>query len=139
MQFWLSMIVMVATPFVGLWAFSDSLPFQEEVTTYTALCGGEFKDGKCKSKEQALSNHTYKPIVDKQMVVHWGENGVPERYDQCAVRNVRSWACEEAFGSAVMIDGNYRDRSSDVFYQVPKWYWWWLKLGAKAAPNPQQK
>ena len=86
MQFLLSIIFITVT---GLWAFSESLPFRQEVTIYTAFCNGELKDGKCKSTEHTLSNHTYKPMVDKQVVVHWRDNWAPERYDQCVVRDVK--------------------------------------------------
>jgi hypothetical protein len=144
MQFWLSFFFIAATPFLGLWAFSDSLPFQDEISSYIAFCPDGRKDGKCKSEEQAFDKITYKPIAESQVVIYWRDGSLTRRYADCAVRNSKNWTCkvEGKSDPTLMMEGSYQDEfllASDRFYQVPKWYWWWLKLNANTAPNPKQK
>ncbi len=110
MQFWFGMLFLVVTPFVALWAFSDSLPFQDEVTVYETICHGERKDGDCKGKEEPIGKKTFKPMTDQQIVLVWADNVAPVRLENCAVRDVRNWACDGEFlGSRPqMIDGRYQ-------------------------------
>ena len=130
-------------PFVILWAFSDSLPFQDEITVYKMFCTQGRKDGKCNSIEQIANPTTYKASVEQQLVIKWTGNSAPIRYDKCAVRNARNWTCifsdQPDLLSDVrdeMVDGQFRHISSSIwnvpspFYDVPKWYWWWIKLNS---------
>lgn len=128
---------------VVLWLFSESLPFQNEVTVYKMFCTGGLKQGKCNSKEETANPTTFKALVDQQTVIYWhGEKDPPNRLLHCAVRNARNWSCQ--LGNTlednpkiqwVMVDGEYREvvekpfiSSNEIFYQVPKWYWWWIRL-----------
>lgn len=147
MQFWFGMFFLFVTPFVGLWAFSDLLPFASEVTVFETICHGVRKDGDCQGKEEPLTKTTYKPMTDQQIVLAWGDDSAPVRLNNCAVRDGRNWACDGILGSrSQMIDGRYHRISgdwssspSDSVFQVTKWYWWWLKLDSKAEPNRQKK
>jgi hypothetical protein len=130
-------VAAIAAPFGALWVFSDSLPLADEITVYTAYSDGEREGGTCIAKEHALSKRTYKALVDQQMVINWRDGNAPESLTKCAVRNARNWSCESSYGSVLMVDGAYHDPSSATFYQVPKWYWWWLKAtsGQKICAN----
>jgi len=133
----------VIAAIAALWAFSDSLPFQNEVTVYKMFCTGGLKEGKCNSKEQTANPTTFKVLVDQQTVLYWhGGNDAPKRLVHCAVRNTQNWSCQ--LGNRLeddpkyqweMVDGRYRDvvqkpalSSQELFYQVPKWYWWWVRF-----------
>jgi hypothetical protein len=144
MQFLVSIIFIVAIPSIGLWAFSDSLPFQDEISSYIAFCPDGRKDGKCKSEEQAFDKITHKAIAESQVVIYWRDGSLTRRYADCAVRNSKNWTCnvEGRSDPTLMMEGAYQDEfllASDRFYQVSKWHWWWLKIDSKAAPNRQKQ
>jgi hypothetical protein len=128
----------------ALWAFSDSLPFRREVTVYLAFCPGGRTSGQCKANEEYANPTTYAANADSQNVVYWSWGTAPRRYSQCAVRNAWNWSCP--LGSPAdptpayvqMIDGQIDERfrlsKEELFYQVPKWYWWLLRLTSKQLP-----
>lgn len=123
------LFILFAAPFIALWAFDYSLPFSDEETVYTTICHGVRKDGDCRGKEEPLDKTTYKALADQQIVIFWGDNTSPSRLEGCAVRNTRNWSCPQDLGyTSEMIDGQYKLQTASSIYQVPKWYWWWLKF-----------
>ncbi len=137
-----SIVSLFVLQFVALWAFSESLPFRDEITVYQTFCTGARKDEVCKSKEEAADQMTYQVSTDQQTVIFWIVNGdAPERLQQCAVRNAKNWSCrdERIKNTFVreMINGQYRlsiepdiysGASDHAYYQVPKWRWWWVRI-----------
>jgi hypothetical protein len=131
-------VAVIGAPIGALWAFSDSLPFHQDVTVYVVSCAGNYSDKKC-AKEVPVTRVTFKAIVDQQVVVHWSsEDGVPEKVTNCAVRDTDNWSCKGSAGLdgvSKMVDGKFNDgfvgasaTGIGALRQVPKWYWWWVKL-----------
>ncbi len=145
MQFWLSIIFIAVTPFLGLWAFSDLLPFTTEATVHEAFCSEKRANAVCNGKETVFGKTTYKVFPDQQIVIAWDDITSLRRLENCAVRDSHNWRCRQESGSHLTLrEGEFEDSlvpttPTSQFYQVPKWYWWWLKLNANTAPNPKQK
>lgn len=130
---------------VSLWAFSDNLPFRDEVTVYHLFCTEGLKQGQCKSKEETAAPTTYKIYLDQQTVVYWtGDNAAPNRLRHCAIRNNRNWSCQLGSEFEVtpkylwqMVDGEFQEIGNSPtaldnnFYQTSKWRWWWVWLTEK--------
>ena len=131
-----AVIAFIAFVVVGLWLFSEELPFQNEITVYQMFCTGEGrKDGKCKSKEETANPITYRAFVDQQTVIYWFEHSAPTRMRNCAVRDAKNWSCQldDRWQTEYkMIDGALGKTSDNpiqpIFYQASKWRWWsvWL-------------
>lgn len=120
-------ITFASAPFMALWAFSDYLPFQDEVTVYKMYCSKPRKDGICKGKEETIGRTTFKVFPDQQVVIHWREEiRILQRYSDCVVRDSKNWSCEEKG----MFNGKFLRYGflEDDTYAVPKWRWWWVKL-----------
>lgn len=134
-----------------LWVFGERFPFWSEVTVYQAYCKEGRKDAECMSQEENTEPLTYKFVTEQQSIVYWlGDEGAPSKYNNCAIRNARNWSCilgdSRARGGPVvekrMVGGevydfvDYQRVENDLtFYQVPKWYWWWLRFNAWNRPN----
>ena len=124
---------------LAVWLFSESAPFRSEVTVYPGWCSEARQDGKCKAKEEAANPTTYKALVGQQTVVYWSDDGAPSSMKSCAVRDVKNWSCQIGNGigwypdaKTELVDGVLFKTGSGgldlINYQVPKWYWWWLRL-----------
>ena len=124
---------------VAVWLCTESVPFRSEVTVYSGWCSEARQNSKCKAKEEAANPTTYKAIVDQQTVVYWIGDGEPSKMTPCAVRDAKNWSCQVGSGSnwfpdakTAMVDGALIKSGGGgfdgLFYQVPKWRWWWLKL-----------
>lgn len=126
-----------------LWAFSHLLPFQSDVTVYNMFCTGGLSNGKCSSKEETANPSTYRALADQQTVLYWNSNtDAPKRLQHCAVRDTRNWSCqlEDKLEESPkiqwqMVGGEFREvvekpfiSAQSIFYAVPKWYWWWVRL-----------
>lgn len=130
-------VAVIGTPIGVLWAFSDALPFHQDVTIYVVSCAGSYSDNNC-TKEVPVTRSTFKAIVDQQVVIHWSsENATPVKLTGCAVRDVDNWSCkgDAELNASKMIDGAFYDgvvgtsaTGIGALRQVPKWYWWWVKL-----------
>ncbi len=129
-------VALFVLPFVALWAFSDSLPFQDEITVYEMSCSEPIKDGICKAKEETLGRTTFKAFPNQQVVIHWSEEGVRilQRDNDCVVRDSKNWSCKVDGSSfiKIMADGKFRygyyADSPTAFYTVHKGYWWWVRI-----------
>jgi hypothetical protein len=52
----------------------------------------------------------------------------------CAVRDAKNWSCNQGEGSSsAMVDGWFSEtgKLGQIFYQVPKYKWYWLRLHTK--------
>jgi hypothetical protein len=125
-----------------VWIKSESLPFNSEVKVYHGFCTGKYENSICDSKEEGANPITYKALIEQQRVIYWNDTGgLLNSHSNCTVRNSRNWKCDaDADENGVpkyqwqMIDGDYTEivRGSlgitSVFYQIPKWKWWWLRI-----------
>ncbi len=131
------------------WVFTGTaaawIPFGNEVTVYMLSCDGQQVRGICHGKEKADIPFTYRILADQRSVWYWRTDypGEPRRLPFCAVQDTKSWLCQwesaevpkSRFG---MIGGKYveiatcvTDTNPPVFYQVPMWRWWLVRLHEK--------
>ncbi|MHB8474259.1 MAG: hypothetical protein ACYDC8_15705 [Gammaproteobacteria bacterium] len=125
----IGIVVVAAVLLVGPWVFSESFPFQSEITVYNMFCTKGLENGKCNSKEETAGRVTYKPIIEKQSVVYWIEDGAPKIVNGCAIRDAKNWSCGGASDiyKSSMVNGDYSEEPS-IFYAAPKWHWWQVRL-----------
>ena len=133
-------MLFVALVCAVVWALSDHLPLQSEVTVYQGFCPVARVNEQCPGKEEAAGVTTFKVLVNEQAVVYWSEGTAPQRPYRCAVRDTRNWSCtfdppkdgEVNQPRWDMIDGDLHYVGTDaapgsaIFYQIPKAKWWWL-------------
>jgi hypothetical protein len=111
---------------------------ENEVTVYKVFCAKGYIEGECQSKEETSIPTIYKVFADQQMVIFWSENGTPNRFPHCVVRDSYNWRCkfegddEVTIREYQMIGGKYQEvgpKLSDSFYIVSRWYWWlvWVR------------
>lgn len=122
-------------------------PFDNEVTVYMLSCDGEQANGVCHGTEKTDAPMTYKVLVDQHSVSYWRTDDAdqPQRFPYCSVRDTRSWWCQwddnevprARFG---MVGGKYVEvatcmsvTTTQLFYQVPMWRWWLVRLHEKFA------
>lgn len=86
------------------------------------------------------AQETFKVFPDQQSVIYWIGDNAPSRYTSCAVRDTLNWRCRLGEPSAapleyMMVDGSYAELteaplipSTSLFYQMPRWRWWWVRL-----------
>ena len=122
---------MIATC-IGVWLTFDNAPFTSEIMVYQGWCPSARTDvGTCQSGEEAGNPVTYKASQETQSVVYWFKDQVPSRLTGCAVRDAKNWSCQRGGGYATaMVDGRLSETSKlgVMFYQVPKYKWYWLWL-----------
>ena len=126
---------------LGVWLFSDNLPFISEVTVYQTYCTGRSVNGVCDQKVQPMNPITYKVFVEQQTVIYWidGDKEI-KRYPYCAVRDAKNWTCQWSAPSVAtqqrdvmrngvlsIVDSNFSLTTENIT-DVPKWRWWLVKL-----------
>jgi hypothetical protein len=122
---------------------STSWPqLENETTVYMLSCDGERVNDVCRGYERTGVPFTYKVSVDQHSVLYWTTSNpsLPRRLPFCAIQNARSWLCQwnnddipkTRFG---MVGGRYVEIAVcttrapvPMFYQVPKWRWWLVRL-----------
>lgn len=121
-------------------------PLDNETTVYMLSCDGEWVNEVCRGNERTSVPFTYKVSVDQHSVLYWTKDDLylPRRFPFCAIQNARSWLCQwdraetpkTRFG---MVAGRYVEIAVcttgapvPMFYQVPKWRWWIVRLHEKA-------
>lgn len=117
---------------LGLWLAFDNLPLASEIVVYQGWCPTTRTEaGVCLAGEQSGNPITYKASQETQSVVYWFKSQPPSHMTNCAVRDSLNWSCNPGEGySTVMVDGNVSETSrlGAMFYQVPKYKWYWLWL-----------
>jgi hypothetical protein len=117
---------------LGLWLTFDNVLFASEIVVYQGWCPtARTEAGTCPAGEQSANSVTFKASQDTQSVVYWFKNQAPSRMTKCAVRDARNWSCDQSEGYlSAMVDGSISETSSlgSMFYQVPKYKWYWLWL-----------
>ena len=125
---WAFLITMGA----GLWLAFDNAPFASEIVVYQGWCPtARSEAGTCPAGEQSANPVTFKAFPETQSVVYWYKNQAPSRMTKCAVRDAENWSCNEGEGYlSAMVDGRISERTglASMFYQVPKYKWYWLWL-----------
>ena len=108
---------------------SDWVPFRSEYTTYSAACSQPEADNKCLERNEVLgSKITFKPDSNAKTVVYWVDGIAPAKFDNCAIADVKNWACQG--GDMQMIDGDLHGALAvnAPGRQLSKAGWWWLKF-----------
>ena len=113
-----------------------------EATVYRMFCTSD-RDAAtpCVLKNELTSvPETYKAFPDQQSVIVWIGSDAPSRLSNCAVRDALNWRCtkNDRLGVTVeqsMANGQLSETvdgspspSLTLFYQVPRWRWWLVKL-----------
>ena len=113
-----------------------------EVTVFRMFCTKDRKDDSpCGLKDELTSvPETYKALPDQQSVIVWIGNDAPSKLGNCAVRDALNWRCTRIDKQGVTVEQSMADgRLSEtvdgypspglgLFYQVPRWRWWLVKL-----------
>jgi hypothetical protein len=120
---------------LGVWLTFDNVPFANEIVVYQGWCPKPRTDaGMCQAGEESANPVTYKASLEMQSVVYWFKDQAPSHMTNCAVRDAKNWSCNQGEGySNAMVDGRLSETSklSQMFYQVPKYKWYWLWLNTK--------
>jgi len=134
---WVGALVLLVIVGIAGWPVVERM--RNEITVYPMFCTNGRVNGVCNSKEETANPTTYKVFPDLQSVVYWVGDGTPARYSNCAVRDVSNWTChlgkEPPRSEYMMTNGNYSEyaeapmfTSTTLFYPVPRWRWWMVKL-----------
>ena len=123
--------------FVGVaaWLSFDNAPFSNEIVVYQGWCPTPRTDsGVCRASEESGNPITYKASQETQSVIYWFKSQAPSRMTACAVRDATNWSCSQGDGySTAMVEGMRLETSKlgVMYYQVPKYKWYWLWLHTK--------
>ena len=130
---------------LGLAAFFMWPAFEHwsgEATVYRMFCTSDHDAATpCVLRNELTSvPETYKAFPDQQSVIVWIGSDAPSRLSNCAVRDALNWRCTKndrlgvtveqsmAYGQlSETVDGS-PSPSLTLFYQVPRWRWWLVKL-----------
>ncbi|MCS3731215.1 hypothetical protein [Bradyrhizobium betae] len=136
---WLFGALLLALAGFFIWPTFDRM--HGEVTVYNMFCKVNRVAGECKrDQEQTSIPPTFKVFPEQQLVIYWIGDNSPTRYSNCAVRDTINWRCRigavnEAKTEYAMVDGQYIETvdppflpSTNLFYQVPLWRWWYLRI-----------
>lgn len=137
---WLLGGVLLAAAGFVIWPTLEH--FKGEATVYRMFCTSDRgDDNSCGLKHELTSTpETYKVFPDQQSVIVWIGSEAPSKLSNCAVRDALNWRCTrtDKQGAAVeqsMADGELSETVDgfaapglSVFYQVPRWRWWLVKL-----------
>lgn len=113
-----------------------------EATVYMLSCEGTQVDGVCHGSEKTDPPFTYKVSVDEHAVLYSTMDDAmsPRRFPFCVIHDTRSWLCQwEGYGIPKsrfgMVAGRYVEIATcmtgakeQIFYQVPVWRWWLVRL-----------
>jgi len=134
---------------VSFWSLPDTIaawmPFENEVTVYMLSCDGKQVNGVCHGKEKTDIPMIYKVLVDQNSVSarRMDDASRPQRFPYCVVLDTKSWWCQWSedeipnarFG---MVAGQYAEiatcmtvTTTQLYYQVPMWRWWLVRLHEK--------
>jgi hypothetical protein len=124
-------VLFIATIALAVW-LSDWVPFRNDVTVYQANCSVDLVDGACpRGNWMAGKKVSFKPIQETKTVVYWQDGEAPNKYDNCAIVDVKNWSCSGHYASSDhMVDGAFGGLPIDGAFSkaVSKWEWWWLKF-----------
>ena len=127
-----SLLITLIIAAAAMWLLFDNPPFASEIMVYQGWCSTPISDAKaCRGNEESANPVTYKALSDNQTVIYWFEGRAPDRLTNCAVRDAKNWSCGQGEGfSTTMIEGRISETSKFgvIFYQVPKYRWYWLWL-----------
>jgi hypothetical protein len=116
--------------------------FKGEATVYRMFCtSNRNDDGPCVFRDELTSvTETYKAFPDQQSIIVWIGGDAPSKLGNCAVRDALNWRCTKndkkggtvdlSMASGLLsetVDG-YPSPSLTLFYQVPRWRWWLVKM-----------
>ena len=117
---------------LGVWLSFDDILFANEIAVYQGWCPRlRTEAGVCQVGEESANPVTYKASPETQSVVYWFKDHAPSRMTNCAVRDAKNWSCNQGEEySTAMVDGRLAETSKlgPMFYQVPKYKWYWLWL-----------
>jgi hypothetical protein len=120
---------------MGIWITFDNIPFASEIVVYQGWCPtAKTQAGVCQTGEESGNPITYKASQETQSVVYWFNNQAPSRMTNCAVRDAKNWSCNQGEEySTAMVDGKLSEinKLGVMYYQVPKYRWYWLWLHTK--------
>ena len=122
-----------------------------EATVYRMFCTTDRDAASpCVLKNELTSlTETYKAFPDQQSVIVWIGNDAPSKLSNCAVRDALNWRCtkNDRLGITVeqsMANGQLSETvdgspspSLTLFYQVPRWRWWLVRLLETASLRKQ--
>ena len=124
--------VTLAIAGLAVWLSFDNIPFSSEIVVYQGWCPtARTGTGVCQAGEQSGNPIAYKAYPETQSVIYWFKDEAPSRMTNCAVRDAKNWSCNQGEGySTAMVDGRLSETSKlgVLFYQVPKYRWYWLWL-----------
>ena len=130
MDEFLGIIIVGGGIFLGIFLYTDSNYWANEVTVYKL---SHYTDKSSHPKTETLNPITFKINSEKQLVIWWIDGYAPSSYKECVVRDYKNWQCTEQFWALTheykMIDGKYSDNlGSGDTEVVPKWKWWVTKF-----------
>jgi hypothetical protein len=113
-----------------------------ETTVFRMYCTSDREAaGPCVLRDELTSvTETYKAFPDQQSIIVWIGNDAPSKLSNCAVRDALNWRCAKSDRKGVMVElsmanGQLSETvdgspspSLTLFYQVPRWRWWLVKL-----------
>jgi hypothetical protein len=113
-----------------------------EATVYRMFCSSDREvAGSCGLKNELTSvTETYKAFPDQQSIIVWMGNDAPSRLGNCAVRDALNWRCTKSNKIGVIVEQSMANGQLSetvdgspspgltLFYQVPRWRWWLVKL-----------
>lgn len=137
---WLLGGVLLAVAGFVIWPAFEH--FKGEATVYRMFCtSAPENSNSCGLKHELTSTpETYKVFPDQQSVIVWIGSEAPSKLSNCAVRDALNWRCtrtdkqgatiEQSMANGELsetVDG-FASPGLSVFYQVPRWRWWLVKL-----------
>jgi hypothetical protein len=124
-------LLLVALAILAIW-LSDWVPFRKEVAVYEARCALELVNGSCPINGWVAGGKVnFRTSTETKTVVYWTDGAPPNKYDNCAIVDVKNWSCVEHHTNYdQMVDGVLAGLPADdaTSRSVPKWEWWWLKF-----------
>lgn len=119
----------------GIWLMMDNTPFSSERTVYLGWCPTPLVNGTCPKGEESGNPTTYRADRETNSVTHWTDGSPPRSYQNCAIRDASNWSCHIDDNYEVsMVDDKVTETGgllADMYYPVPKWRWYWLRLHTK--------
>lgn len=130
MDDFLGIIIVGGGIFLGIFLYTDSNYWANEVTVYKLF---HYTDKSSNPKTETMRPITYKTLNDKQVVIYWLDGSPPSSYENCAVRDYKNWQCFlktlDLEHHVQMVDGKYSDDWGEGLGEiVPKWKWWITKF-----------
>jgi hypothetical protein len=119
---------------------SDRVTVEGQRTIYTVDCAqGEWQGLICTGKLSAGDRYRYLSLKARNEVIFWiaGTNEPSGKFTECSVQDRGNWSCKpnsdvgrsithEMVNDRALSDAKGATRP---FHAVPKWKWWFLKIG----------